>query len=463
MGKNSVFLGLMLAVVSLLYSSCEDGNSIGFPVGERKIQTIFLDTFTVKTSTVLLDSISTNGSGRILIGEYHDPVFGKTSSSSFLQLGTSDAYSFTPQAAAVFDSIVLILKYDKYFYGDTMQIQNLAVHELSELITPRQLSNSENYSYFFSGGLFNRSKTNSYPTPLGTRSYRPKPMSKGKISIRLNDLKGKQWFDIAKGGNKSPLASDNFLDLFKGVKISTPASANAAVIGFVSDSTVMRIYYSQPDTEGNLVQSHFDFKTYNNNLQYNQVNTDRTGTPLQNLVSGSPVPSEMTNNETFIHSGAGVLTKVEFPNFQYLTNNNEQFMILSARLVVMPITANQLGQKKIPSDLGLLLMNKANIPIGPMAIDFDPTRPQGSFLWHLEGNSLEEGEDIELNKTTQYYFSVIEYTQDLINKKPGTVPSILLYAPTGFSNSTTQLRIGNGINQDSKIKLEIYLSRLNNR
>ncbi|HZX73159.1 MAG TPA: DUF4270 family protein [Cyclobacteriaceae bacterium] len=460
MRKNSVFVGLLFVLVAFLYAGCEETNSLGFPVGEKKIQTIFLDTFTVKTSTILLDSISTSATRRILVGEYSDATFGKTKSSSYFQVGSQNTLSWTPQPAAVFDSVTLILKYDKYFYGDTTQVQNLVVNELSESIVYRTSSASENYSYFFSGGLFNHSEIKAFPSPIGSINYKPNPMSGNKIAIRLADQKGKDWLAIAQGENKTQIFSANFLDIFKGIKLSTP-STNGAVVGFVADSTVMRIYYSESDAYGTLAQKHFDFKLYNPGLQFNQINSDKTGTPLQNLVIRSAVPSEQTNNETFVQGGAGILTKIEFPNFKYLTSNNQKFMILSAQLVVTPINPLD-GKKKLPANLGLLLVNKANIPTNTMAADFDQTKIQNSLLRYSQGNTLVTGEDREFNRSTQYTFSITQYMDALINGQPDLSSSLLLVTPINdFIGSVTQLRIGNGTNQSSKVTLQIYLSRLN--
>jgi hypothetical protein len=452
MGKNSVFLGFILVLICLLYSGCEDTTTIGFPAGEEKIQTLFLDTFTVKTSTVVLDSIVTS-TGRLLVGEYQDAVFGKTKATSYFQVASSNSAYWSPSTSAVYDSAALILMYDKYFYGDTTQVQTLSVNELSDDITPRAFPplDNENYSYFYSGNtfLFNNSVTKSYPAVLGSINYAPRPLGDTAIFVRLNNDTGKDWLEIAKAADKSQLTPGNFVNLFKGVKISTSGPSNAAVVGFSATTSILRIYYNEPDAEGLLTRNHFDFKLSDANFHYNQITADRTGTPLQNLVPGKPVGSEQTNNETFVQAGAGVLTKIEFPSFKYLTSSSEKFMILGARLVVIPVIPVD-NKKKLPHDLGLLYVSSTDVPSLPVQMD---------FASDIQNATLHE--DNEFTRKAEYSFSIIQHIGRLVNNKPVPSPSLFISLPiTPFSQNVDQLRIGNGKNQESKVKLEIYLSRL---
>ena len=456
--KKSVFSGLMLAVLSLLYISCDDTSTIGFPIGESKIRTVFLDTFTVKTSTVLLDSIATSNNNRLLIGNYQDAIFGKTSASAIFQVGSTNVSSFTPLATSVFDSLSLVLKYDKYVYGgDTTQVQNISAYALNQNIISRipnqYILADVIFSYFYAtSGAYNRSITNSSSTVMGSLNFRPLPRRGDKIYIKLDPIKGKEWFDIAQGENKSQLTADNFLQLFKGLKLSS-TTAQGSVLGFVTDSTKMRFYYREPDGEGVFQKKYFDFLVYNRGLQYNQVIADRTGTPLANLVTNVSVGSDKTNNETFIQGGAGVATRIDFPSFKNLNSNDAKFTVLSARLVIIPVNASD-NLKPLPATLGLIYVNDANIPSKAVPLDFD-----------FNGSTVQSAglfQDNEYNRKTEYSFSLTQYVETLINRQASSTSLLLTLPYAPFTSSVAQLRIGNGLNQTSRIKLEIYLSRLNN-
>src|SRR6478735_4910606 len=107
MKRNSGVLFLSLIIICCLFGCAESESTIGFSEVDSKPQTVMIDTFTVRTSTVLLDSVNSSGASKIIVGSYVDPVLGRISSSSYLQIGPSTA-SWTIDNDAVFDSVALI-------------------------------------------------------------------------------------------------------------------------------------------------------------------------------------------------------------------------------------------------------------------------------------------------------------------------------------------------------------------
>src|SRR5258707_7871113 len=84
---------LFLMIVGLFFA-CEDPTTL--PVSKvfngNKLQTAYIDTFSVITSTVQLDTVLTSGSGTMLLGRYHDDQLGFVSASSYFQIGYSGAF-----------------------------------------------------------------------------------------------------------------------------------------------------------------------------------------------------------------------------------------------------------------------------------------------------------------------------------------------------------------------------------
>src|SRR5437879_6124808 len=130
---------LFLVIVSFFIWSCEDPTTL--PISKvfsgNKLQTVFVDTFSVITSTVQLDSVLTNGSGTVLVGRYKDQELGIVSSSSYFLIGYTG--SFKPETYSVFDSAALILPYNHSYSGDTSQAVNLNVYQLTEQMIVRTL------------------------------------------------------------------------------------------------------------------------------------------------------------------------------------------------------------------------------------------------------------------------------------------------------------------------------------
>ena len=134
--KNIVFLLLFLT----LFTSCQTDNLDGdFVVGSDYLsvnnKVLLIDTLTVNVSTINFDSLVTSNQSRILIGNYTDPILGKVKSESYFEL-TPLTYNLgsssdTETINYAFDSIAMILKYDRYYYGDTTKVQTINIHQLT--------------------------------------------------------------------------------------------------------------------------------------------------------------------------------------------------------------------------------------------------------------------------------------------------------------------------------------------
>ena len=74
--------------LGILFNACDE-NPQQFKLGEEFIdsqtQLNVIDTFSVKLSTVIYDTIVTSGTENILVGNYRDDVFGKIKSNSYTQ------------------------------------------------------------------------------------------------------------------------------------------------------------------------------------------------------------------------------------------------------------------------------------------------------------------------------------------------------------------------------------------
>ena len=132
MYKIWVLFSLGLFVGSCSADSASDDLVVGSDYLSINNKVILIDTMTVALSTINFDSLVTSANSRILVGNYEDPVFGKVNAESYMEFGSSnykigDSESDTETTSYVYDSIALILKYDKYVYGDTTRVQTFKV------------------------------------------------------------------------------------------------------------------------------------------------------------------------------------------------------------------------------------------------------------------------------------------------------------------------------------------------
>ena len=455
MKKNGEFLFFFLIIIIGFFSCKESESTIGFSELDSKIQTVMIDTFTVRTSTVLLDSINSSGTSKIIVGSYYDPVLGKISSSSYFQIAPNPA-SWSIDTDAIFDSVALLLTPDQYYYGDTTVVQEFIVQQLSQDLTGRTVDKNifkdVPYSYFYSdGGIYNTSKTKAFGNELAHFNYRPTPHSSDSIIIRLNDELGAYWFDLAKVNDQQIANTGNFLSEFKGLKLSV-SNRNAAVCGFSSSKAKVRVYYHVSSNAEYIVNSSFDLPIFQSAIQYNQFESDLSSTVLSSLLRGKSLSSTVTNQETFIQGGSGVITKIEFPYLHLLNELNENVTILHAALVVSAVREYP-QVYGLPSELCLYYANDLNIPTNFVADEITATKTNTATL----------STDKELGLFSRYSFLVTSYISALIKGKEAYPKELFIGLNlTDLPGTVTRLRLGGENNPDFKIKLQVYYSRYQN-
>ncbi len=209
-----------------------------------------------------------------MIGNYDDPYFGKVKSESYFQLSgstyaLSSSSSDTDSPNYVFDSIRMILRPDGYYYGDSTKVQTISMHRLLEKVKVKD------DDYYF----YNDSKLSYDSESLGSVSYKPTPVRKDSVVLKVNNVFGEALFQKIK--KREVTNFDEFTEYFKGVAIKGTSSSSTAVVGFNS-SSVLRMYYSKylGDTEESLT---LDFNILDASKQFNNISLDRTGTQIVDL------------------------------------------------------------------------------------------------------------------------------------------------------------------------------------
>ncbi|WP_278019537.1 DUF4270 family protein [Flavobacterium ginsengisoli] len=268
---------LILLFVLTLFSCGTDTDTGEFTVGSDYLalsnKVIMIDTVTVEMSTINFDSLVTSNKSRILIGNYDDPIFGKVKSDSYFQLsGASYALnntgSDTEAVNYVFDSISMILKYDKYYYGDTTKVQTFDIHRLLQKVKP----NTDDSNFYNNSAL-------SYSTEsLGKISFIPRPKQKDSINIKMDKEFGEALFQKIK--KREITDFDSFTEYLKGLVLVPETSNSSNIIGFSAGSSKMRLYYSKYMADTDEESYILDYTILDKTKQFNSISLDKTGTLL---------------------------------------------------------------------------------------------------------------------------------------------------------------------------------------
>ena len=423
-----------------LFTSCQTDNLDGdFVIGSDYLsinnKVLLIDTLTVDVSTINFDSLVTSNQSRILIGNYTDPILGKVKSESYLEL-TPDTYNLgsssdTETVNYVFDSIAMILKYNRYYYGDTTKTQTLNIHQLTQKIKP----NIDDDSFY------NNSTLTHYSNSIGSRTFYPRPIGKDSVNIQMDASFGKNLFDKLK--NNEITNSDEFNNYFKGIVIK-PSTANSSnVVGFTT-ACVMRMYYRQANANSEETYTK-DFKIADLTKQFNNISLDKTGTIIENLPdSRGKLSSELTNNSAFVQSGTGVACRIDFPFIKQLKYISEKGAIVDAELIIKPIKNSASALYPIKDSLQVYECDHLN------RISKILTNSDGSQMLAKLNNTPDE-----FNENIGYTINIGSFLHQEMKKTYANKSSLILTFPN-ISKGVNRIVLGNQKNAENKLKLKIY-------
>lgn len=381
----------LVLMATVLFSCYKKEINFGDDPENNYTRLVYTDTITVRHSTVLTDSFITSGLSNMLIGKYQDPYLGTVDTRAFFRFNTISSSAEIP-TNAVYDSLTLILRLNHYYYGDTSLPQTINVDELSQAI-----------SLSYADQLYNTSDVAVKSPSLGKRTIRIRPAKDDSITIRLDDVKGMELFNKIKQRSTEITDPSEFLNYFKGVRISVNSSDLTAVYGMkAADSIVMRLNYH---TISPLPENKFlDFTMETGSYSFNQITPDRSGTGLPSSAAGGrEIASSQTNGMAFTQYGTGLLLKLTFPSLRTLLNNDDIVRLLKADLIVRPVQQSfDYNRHKLPAKLYLASTNGTN--------SIGATIPDSTGADQL----IEPAFDFIHGENTHYRFNVTGYINELL-------------------------------------------------
>jgi len=452
---KSRYLYFLFCMIML---SCQkdDNISIGEDFLEDNSYAVLIDTVSFKTSTILMDSIKSSGGELVMVGRMYDEQFGQINVNSVFQIGPQASVALgVLDESATYDSIVLELIYNGYYYGDTMQDQTIEVYALSEEI----LANEDD------GNLYNSSSFAIQSGCMGRISYRPRPRSGSTISITLSDDYGAEIFGLIKEEEDILTDQEDFLERFKGLMLKAGSDAGSCVVGFIAaeeiendemmDQTEMtepiekqrvllRLYYHD-DTPGS-DEKEIELELVNEDLQYNQTLIDRTGTRLDTTLAGDQrLNSQYTDDLTFIQGGQPIMSCIEIPYIDNLLLTGDNGMLIYASLRISPLKGSYDDPYRLPGSLNVWVCNKKNEFLEPL---FDYAGDNVRSTLYV---------DEEFDENTYYEIPITPYLQSELSTDLHTDYSLVLTLPTSqLEHSLERLVIGGNDHPGHAMRLELY-------
>ncbi len=422
---------LLIGLVSApLFSSCEEPDSIGLGlIEEEQFDLIYVDTLTVRLSTVLFDSVATSATGRLLAGHRADSIFGTITANAFFQIGLDSLNNYPDEERATYDRAVLTLYYDNYSYYDTIQLQTFQVYPLINELEYRDDGKLYNTSFQDNtGNLYDSTKL------LGSFSWHPKPHQENYVEIPLDDSLGRELFILAQGQNDTIQSENDFQEKYKGFAL-VPELQNSAMLGF-SNRTGISVYFEEGGEEKSLQFS------VSNNVYFSQVVQDRSTTKYAPLTQQrNELPADASDNTVYLQGGTGVGIRVEFPFIKSLLTLSNELDITDANLILKLPKGSYSGSTPLPQNLTAYQVDGLNRIVGEFSTTFN------LYL------------DQEFKEESYYLIPVTGFLKAQLAQAENNENALLITLPGDAMDKTTNRIVANGNTGENSSRLEAFVLR----
>jgi hypothetical protein len=438
--RTRLFLFLIPVLFTLVFTACSKPqirfDQVYNP--DNATNVIAIDTFSVQVSSVFLDSFPTSGTRVQLLGKYIDPFFGTITSQSYTDIGAPVNPPIITNYST-YDSIVLIMRINKTFYGDTSNTQGFLVSQLTQTMNfpANQTAFYNNNSIPYDPAVLGSAYVTIRPTAGQTSQLKG-----DSIVMTMPNSMGEALFGLLYRQPDTLTNPQQFRQYFKGLAVYPDPNYPGATYGF-NDTLTLRIFYHEPGVVA--VNKTVDFTTVNQFSQFNQITADRAGTPLATISHSNPeIQSTASGNQAFLQPITSIYTKLLFPTISNLLGYQDYLAIMKAELVIKPIAGTYSPILALPPAINLALTNEGNT-IGTAL-------PYGSGNLNI---------DYLYGTNTNYSYDITTYIQNALtqgaanNAKNG----IILITPAALYNTTfNRTVIGNSYNAQlsNQISLIVY-------
>jgi hypothetical protein len=452
-------LDLLTLLISLfILSSCVKQDTIGLGVNaSNQLNGSLIDTATIIINTIPEDSVATSSASKIPMAYFKDPLFGITEANLALDLNAPSSTAYTPPAGTItIDSAVLVLKYTRGFYGDSIASRyKVNVYQLNERVFGNTYYNTKQWKY-----------NNS--TLLGTRSF----ISRTNDSTKLvRSVPGKSDV-VTKVAPQLRIPIDkNFIN---SILFNAPSSQLVSNLTFKNAVKGLYVTLDKSQTTGAGGVFMFNGTDLGNiDIYYRAVNGSIIDTNIVTLTSSfhaaeikhthsTAIQTELANTNTsrnvfYLKGLAGLRAKIKFPYLKKIVEKVGSDIVLNkAELVITPVAGSTIPFAPVPQ----IIMYQYDLAHQRIAIP-DATSDPRSTGFNFGGFYSSVSND--------YHFNITAYIDDLLRGKTkdnGTFIGVTDISNGRFSfdvTPTTAARtfaIGSDSASPYRIKLNIIYTKL---
>lgn len=397
----------------------------------------YFDNYEIELSTYKIDSFPTSGTSIFTVGYHRDSLFGTVNCSAYAQIDLPSTNPLKNNTVS-YDSLVLMIRPNGDYYGDSLIPFRIKAHRLLEKIANDDESNNSYYNP--RDFLYD-------PLSIGSYTSTVRPKRRSTINIRLSDILGKELLLKLKNDNTDIQDNNRFVNYFNGICLTSDTTITNAIYYFKPDSanTIMRLHYHLTGTFSEQKYLDFPFSTPKqfNHIEYNHSGTNLSAfTPYKKQLKNS----HLTGNKAYLHTNTGSFIKIRFPSILRLKELSPYVKVMKAELVIAPSPATFKYPYWLPNTLNLYTTDESNTLKFQLADNF--------FQLPLTGNlHIDE----LYGDKTKYTYDITSYINSLIEEGPFSKSALMLVPSTTALSSELQRLVINNQSLTKSIQLKLYL------
>ena len=297
--RNSIIIGLLLLIIS----SCEQDDKTINVSSKGATNTSYAE-FTIPTSEIFIDSLRTDDSDFILVGDYEDPLLGVLSAEAYFEI-QYDSGAVIADTLSL-DSVVLKLKIQ-----DQLMDENVASFNMDLLVLRDSL---------FSQAVYLASKKLVVDKAV---------QNVAKTVLKSDSLLTFSGMDLGYylyGQLKSLEKSDQYL--YRSEFAFLPTAENEALLSFdlASEDTKILIYSKDPSDSLFVTQFRF------NSIHFTQLERDKSNTDLAGVSNLDSF--QLADEYSITNPLQGLFTVLDFSEVMFFLNQLDNFILNSVELEV---------------------------------------------------------------------------------------------------------------------------------
>jgi hypothetical protein len=394
----------------------------------------YIDNYKVDIATYKLDSFLTSGNKIFTVGHHTDAAFGTITAGSFIQVNLP-ADNVVKDKVVSFDSVVVILKPNGNYYGDTALPFAVKIHQLNEKIKNDDEADVNFYN----------SRTFAYnPASLGQLTTIIKPVKGTEIKIRISDQFGQDLLTKLKTNNTDIRTAEDFLNYFKGIYLTTDTLVSKALYYFTT-AGIIRLHYHLNSTFSE--EKYIDFPASVSN-QFNAIRYNHTGTDLSVFTPFKKQlkKSSLTGGKAYLHSNMASYVKISFPSILTIKELYPYVKIMKAELVITPASGTYNYPYKLPPALYLYTTDNNNA-LQRLLTDFSGQSPETGNLFI----------DKLYGEKTNYTYNITDYINTVIAEGRFSESALMLFPPNDISGLQNERLVINDQTLNKGIQLKLYV------